>query len=54
MSLTHCPLCIALAVLSAVRGLSHAVLLWQSLPAGRTAAERRRPFPRLRLSWSIG
>jgi hypothetical protein len=29
MSLSHCPLCIALAVLSTVRGIGHVVLLWQ-------------------------
>jgi hypothetical protein len=29
MSLLHCPLCIGLAVLSAVRGCAHAALLWQ-------------------------
>lgn len=29
MSLLHCPLCIGLAVLSAVRTLAHAILLWQ-------------------------
>lgn len=34
MSIAHCPLCLALAVLSVVRGLSHAVLLRQLLPGG--------------------
>ena len=29
MSLLHCPLCVGLAVLSAVRTLAHATLLWQ-------------------------
>lgn len=29
MSLLHCPLCIGLAVLSAVRGCAHAALFWQ-------------------------
>ena len=29
MSLLHCPLCIGLAVLSAIRGCAHAALLWQ-------------------------
>ncbi len=29
MSLSHCPLCIALAVLSTVRGIGHLVLLSQ-------------------------
>ncbi|MCP9928152.1 hypothetical protein [Cyanobium sp. CH-040] len=50
MSITHCPLCVALAVLSAVRGLSHAVLLWQLLAAGRGSAQGLGGFPRLRLS----
>ena len=31
MSLTHCPLCVGLAVLSAVRFMAHAVMLWQWL-----------------------
>jgi hypothetical protein len=38
MSLSHCPLCVALAVVSTVRGLSLALLAWQliaaPLPAG--------------------
>ncbi|MEB3321939.1 MAG: hypothetical protein VKI81_03860 [Synechococcaceae cyanobacterium] len=38
MGLTHCPLCVGLAVLSALRGLGHLVLLW-----------RLRPLPRPRL-----
>jgi hypothetical protein len=29
MGLSHCPLCMGLAVLSAVRFLAHGVLLWQ-------------------------
>ncbi len=29
MSLSHCPLCMGLALLSAVRFMAHAVLLWQ-------------------------
>jgi hypothetical protein len=29
MGLLHCPLCIGLALLSAVRFSAHAVLLWQ-------------------------
>ncbi|PZV02517.1 MAG: hypothetical protein DCF24_01505 [Cyanobium sp.] len=29
MGLTHCPLCIGLAVLCAVRFSSHALLVWQ-------------------------
>jgi hypothetical protein len=31
MGLAHCPLCIALAVLSLVRGCANAVQLWQLL-----------------------
>ncbi len=29
MSITHCPLCIALALLSLGRGLANAAALWQ-------------------------
>lgn len=32
MSLTHCPLCVALAVVSVWRGLAHATLCWQLRP----------------------
>jgi len=46
MSLTHCPLCIALAVVSAARGLSLAVLLWQLCAAGRSPGEARSGSPR--------
>ena len=28
MSITHCPLCVGLALLSAVRFMGHAVLVW--------------------------
>jgi hypothetical protein len=38
MSLTHCPLCLALAVVSAARGLSHGLLLWQLLGGERRVA----------------
>jgi hypothetical protein len=41
MGLSHCPLCVALAVLCAVRCGAHAVLLWQLLP--------RNPAPQLGL-----
>lgn len=41
MGLTHCPLCIGLAVLCVVRCGAHAVLLWQLV--------RRDPAPRLGL-----
>lgn len=34
MGLSHCPLCMGLAVLSAVRFMAHAVLLWQLRPSG--------------------
>jgi hypothetical protein len=43
MSLSHCPLCMALAVLSTVRGLSLALLFWRLVapapknPANHTA-----------------
>ena len=37
MSITHCPLCIGLAVISAWRFMGHAVLLW-SLSDPRPAA----------------
>ena len=29
MGLTHCPLCMGLAVLCVIRGGAHAVLLWR-------------------------
>ena len=28
MSITHCPLCVGLAVLSAVQFMGHAVMVW--------------------------
>ncbi len=28
MSITHCPLCVGLAVLSAVQFMAHAVIVW--------------------------
>ncbi len=31
MTITHCPLCMALAVLSAWRFMAHSVILWQLL-----------------------
>jgi len=37
MGLTHCPLCVALAVFSAVRFSAHAVLLWQLIRPAPTA-----------------
>lgn len=33
MGLSHCPLCMGLALLSAARFLAHAALLWQLRPA---------------------
>ncbi len=39
MTLSHCPLCMALAVLSTVRGLSLAVLVWRLI----VPARRRSP-----------
>ncbi|MCP9829423.1 MULTISPECIES: hypothetical protein [unclassified Synechococcus] len=47
MGLTHCPLCVALAVFSAVRFSAHAVLLWQ-LVRPAPAASGGRPS---RLRW---
>ena len=43
MSITHCPLCIGLAVLSALRFMAHAVMLWSlkaELPSPRQAPAR--------------
>ncbi len=37
MSITHCPLCIGLAVLSAVRFMGHAVMVWQFRPQPQPA-----------------
>ncbi len=34
MGLTHCPLCVGLAVLCLVRCGAHAVLLWRLLDGG--------------------
>lgn len=31
MTITHCPLCMALAVVSAWRFMAHAVIVWQLL-----------------------
>ncbi|MEB3352907.1 MAG: hypothetical protein VKM34_01535 [Cyanobacteriota bacterium] len=36
MSLSHCPLCMALAVLSTLRGIGHLVLTWQIAISPRT------------------
>ncbi len=41
MTITHCPLCMALAVLSAWRFMAHAAIVWQLLP--RPSAELDRP-----------
>ena len=37
MGITHCPICIGLAVLSAIRFSAHAVMVYQ-LERGRAAA----------------
>ncbi|MFM8525385.1 MAG: hypothetical protein ACKOCM_07170 [Cyanobacteriota bacterium] len=34
MGLSHCPLCMGLALLSAVRFLAHGVLVWQLRSTG--------------------
>jgi hypothetical protein len=48
MSLSHCPLCVALAVLSTVRGLSLALLAWQLIaPQRRPEAEATGASPGL-------
>ena len=41
MTITHCPLCMALAVLSAWRFMAHAVIVWQLLQ--RPTAELASP-----------
>ncbi len=46
MGITHCPLCVALAVFSAVRFSAHAVLLWQLVRP--TATGTSAPASRLR------
>ncbi|MCU0528391.1 MAG: hypothetical protein MUD04_02630 [Cyanobium sp. Prado107] len=54
MSLTHCPLCIALAVLSAIRGLGHALLVWQLLAAAQgSSPELQAGLPRIRLTMKL-
>jgi hypothetical protein len=52
MSLTHCPLCLALAVLSSARGLLHALQFWQLLGGGLGGASTQRRSSRLRLTLS--
>lgn len=52
MSLTHCPLCLALAVLSTASGLLHALQLWHLVGVGLGGACPQRCSPRLRLSLS--
>jgi hypothetical protein len=42
MSITHCPLCVGLAVLSAVRFLAHGVMLWELLRSEDGSAPRQR------------
>ncbi|MFY8149571.1 MAG: hypothetical protein ACOVNL_10205 [Prochlorococcaceae cyanobacterium] len=42
MSITHCPLCVGLAVLSAVRFMAHGVLLWQLRRGESNAGPRLR------------
>lgn len=37
MSLMHCPLCVGLAVLSAMRCSAHALLLWRRFAPPRPA-----------------
>lgn len=34
MTITHCPLCVGLAVLSAIRFMAHAVITWSLLDGG--------------------
>jgi hypothetical protein len=43
MSITHCPLCVGLAVLSALRFMGHAVLVWSLSDPQPTAAQPLRP-----------
>ncbi|MFM7675728.1 MAG: hypothetical protein ACKO5F_09105 [Synechococcus sp.] len=42
MSITHCPLCVGLAVLSAVRFLAHGVMLWELLRSEAGGGSRLR------------
>lgn len=37
MGLSHCPLCMGLALLSAIRFLAHGVLVWQLRSTNATA-----------------
>ena len=43
MGLSHCPLCIGLALLSAVRFLGHAILVWQLRPLPNPAHQQLLP-----------
>ncbi|MBD2549020.1 hypothetical protein H6G65_05385 [Microcystis elabens FACHB-917] len=54
MSLFHCPLCIALAVVSAARGLSLAALLWQLRAVGRCPGQARAGSHRAGILWAQG
>jgi hypothetical protein len=39
MGLTHCPLCLGLAILCLVRSSCHLLMAWQLLPAGAGATD---------------
>lgn len=43
MGLTHCPLCMALAMLCLVRACCHGGLLWQVIAAGEEATAAGAP-----------
>ncbi|MCP9774771.1 hypothetical protein [Cyanobium sp. WAJ14-Wanaka] len=44
MSITHCPLCVGLAVLSAVRFMAHGLMLWPLVRAQSGLGERLEPL----------
>jgi hypothetical protein len=47
MGVTHCPLCVGLAVLSAVRFSAHALLIWNVRRSPTRAASQQGSLPRL-------
>ncbi|MCP9771794.1 hypothetical protein KBY66_04020 [Synechococcus sp. Tobar12-5m-g] len=47
MGVTHCPLCVGLAVLSAVRFSAHALLIWNVRRSPTRPASQQGSLPRL-------
>jgi hypothetical protein len=45
MGLTHCPLCLGLAILCLVRSSCHLLMAWQLIPVGAMGAPAPGPWP---------